>query len=110
MRESLPRNIHKLKAYQCGDEVFWSRKECLPIIWGVGKFRLFLAGEKFTLQTDNKLLTFFVRLVTETIEYLGGVYPYQGYNFVVKDIAGKENIMDDYLIDIIVRGIKYFVV
>ena len=26
-------------------------KECLAIIWGVGKFRLFLAGKKFVLQT-----------------------------------------------------------
>ena len=33
-------------------------KECLVIVWGVSKFRQYLAGKPFVLQTDHKPLTF----------------------------------------------------
>jgi hypothetical protein len=33
-------------------------KECLAIVWELNKFRGFLWGEKFTLMTDSKALTY----------------------------------------------------
>ena len=33
-------------------------KECLAIVWGVTKFRLFLGGKPFILYTDLKPLSF----------------------------------------------------
>ena len=33
-------------------------KECLSIVWGIIKFRLYLAGKPFILQTDHQPLTY----------------------------------------------------
>ena len=33
-------------------------KECLAIVWSVNKFRLFLMGKRFTLQTDHQPLAY----------------------------------------------------
>ena len=77
-------------------------KECLAIIWGVGKFRLFLAGKTFVLQTDHKPLTFLSTARYKNDRILRWSLSLQGYDFVVKDIAGKENVMADYLSRIIV--------
>ena len=81
---------------------FTLEKECLAIIWGVGKFCLFLAGKKFVLQTDHKLLTFLSMAHYKNDGILWWYLSLQGYDFVVKDIAGKENVMADYLSRIIV--------
>ena len=35
-----------------------TKKECLAIMWGISKFRLYLAGKLFVLQTDHQPLTF----------------------------------------------------
>ena len=77
-------------------------RECLAIIWGVGKFRLFLGGKKFVLQTDHKPLTFLSTARYKNDRILRWSLSLQGYDFVVKDIAGKENVMADYLSRIIV--------
>ena len=72
-------------------------KKCLAIIWEVGKFRLFLAGKKFVLQTDHKPLTFLSTAHYKNDRILRWFLSLQGYDFVVKDIAGKKNGMADYL-------------
>ena len=77
-------------------------KKCLTIIWGVGKFHLFLAGKKFVLQMDHKPLMFLSTACYKNDHRLRWSLSLQGYNFVVKDIAGKENVMADYLSHIIV--------
>ena len=33
-------------------------KECLAVVWGIKRFKLYLAGRKFTLQTDHKPLKY----------------------------------------------------
>ena len=68
-------------------------KECLVIIWGVGRFWLFLAGKKFVLQTDHKLLTFLSTAHYKNNRILRWSLSLQGYEFVVirrqANLAGK---------------------
>ena len=33
-------------------------KECLAVVWGIRHFKLYLAGKRFTLQTDHKPLKY----------------------------------------------------
>ena len=81
---------------------FTLEKECLAIIWRVGKFHLFLAGKKFVLQTDHKPLTFLSTTRYKNDHILRLSLSLQGYYFVVNDIASKENVIADYLSRIIV--------
>ena len=35
-----------------------TEKECLSVVWGIKRFKLCLAGRRFTLLTDNKPLKY----------------------------------------------------
>ena len=35
-----------------------TEKECLAVVWGIRCFKLYLAGERLTLQTDHKPLKY----------------------------------------------------
>ena len=69
---------------------FMLKKECLAIIWSVGKFYLFSAGEKFILQADHKPLSFLSMTCYKDNCLLKCSLSLQRYDFVVKDIGGKE--------------------
>jgi len=72
-------------------------KECLAIVWGVRKFRLFLAGTQFILQTDHKLLSYLNQAKFQNEYVMRWAPALQGYDYHVEDIPGKDNIMADYL-------------
>ena len=92
--------------------LFWSRKlktaeqnyatierECLAIVEGVRKFKNYLYGAKFILETDHQPLTFLKGYsnnckngrLTRWSLFL------QDYNFQISYIPGKENVTADYL-------------
>ena len=72
-------------------------KECLAIVWTLKKLDRYLWGQKFTLQTDHKPLTFLTSAVFKNNRILGWSLAMQGYSFNVKEIAGKDNILADIL-------------
>ena len=72
-------------------------KECLAIVWAVTKFRLFLSGEKFILQTDHKPLTYLNSAKFQNDRIMRWSLSLQNYDYRVEDIPGKDNCLADYL-------------
>ena len=77
-------------------------KDCLTIVWGVSKFRLCLAGKPFILQTDHQPLTFLSDAKFKNDRIVRWAFALQMYNYTVADIPGKDNVLADYLIRIVI--------
>ena len=72
-------------------------KERLGIVWGVPKFRLYLAGKPFVLQTDHQLLAYINKTKYQNDRIMRWALALQGYDYTVQDIPGKDNVAADYL-------------
>ena len=71
-------------------------KECLAVVWGIKKFKLYLAG-RFTLQTDHKPLKYLKEVSYQTDRVFRWSVAVQEYSFRVEDIPGKKNVGADFL-------------
>ena len=72
-------------------------KECLAVVWGIKRFKLYLAGRRFTLQTDHKPLKYLKEASYQNDRVFQWAVAVQEYSFRVEDIPGKENIGADFL-------------
>ena len=72
-------------------------KECLGIVWGITKFRLYLAGKPFILQTDHQHLAYINKTKYQNDRIMRWALSLQGYDYTVQDIPGKDNVAADYL-------------
>ena len=71
-------------------------RECLAIVWGVQRFRLYLAGRKFLLQTDHKPLVFMREAAYRNDRVFRWAMALQGYQFQLQEIPGKDNVGADF--------------
>ena len=71
-------------------------KECLGIVWGVTKFRLYLAGKPFILQTNHQPLAYINKTKYQNDRIMRWALALQGYDYTVQDIPGKDNVAADY--------------
>ena len=71
-------------------------KECLAAVWGIRRFKLYLAGKRFTLQTDHKPLKYLKDAAYQNDRVFRWVMAVQEYSFLVEDFPGKENIGADF--------------
>ena len=72
-------------------------KECLAIVWGITKFRLYLVGKTFILQTDHKPLSYLNQAKFHNDRVMRWALALQEYDYRVEDIPGKDNVVADYL-------------
>ena len=72
-------------------------KECLAVVWGIKRFKLYLAGRRFTLKTDHKPLKYLKDASYQNDRVFQWAVAVQEYSFRVEGIPGKENIGADYL-------------
>ena len=72
------------------------KKECLAVVWGIRRFKLYLAGKRLTLQTDHKPLKYLKDAAYQNDRVFRWALAVQEYSFHVEDIPGKENIGADF--------------
>ena len=72
-------------------------KECLAVVWCIKRFKLYLAGRRFTLQTDHKPLKYLKDPSYQNNRVFRWAVAVQEYSFRVEDIPGRDNIGADFL-------------
>ena len=72
-------------------------KECLAIVWGVQKFRQYLYGHTFTVQTDHRPLQYLQQAKTTNSRLMRWALQLQPFSIHVQNIPGKENVPADFL-------------
>ena len=66
-------------------------------MWGITKFRLYLAGKPFILQTDHPPLAYINKTKYQNDCIIRWIVALQGYDYTVQDIPEKDNVASDYL-------------
>ena len=72
-------------------------KECYAIVWAVNKFREYLLGKEFVLQTDHQPLVYLNKFKNLNGRLMRWSLALQNFSFVVDYIKGSENVGADML-------------
>ena len=72
-------------------------KECLGIIWGIEKFRKYLYGVEFLLETNHKPLSYLQTAKVLNPRIMRWAMRLQPYRFRIVAIRGQDNLGADYL-------------
>ena len=72
-------------------------RECLAIIFSVGKLALHLSNTKFTLQTDQRALQYLNHCTYKNSRLTRWSILLQEFKFDVQHIPGTQNLLADYL-------------
>ena len=77
-------------------------EKCLAIVWGVSKFRLYLAGKPFVLHTDHQPLSFLKDAKFQNNRIMQWALTLQEYDYTMKNIPGNDNVIANYLSHLVV--------
>ena len=72
-------------------------RECLAIVWAIKKFRVYLYGVEFVLQTDHQALQFIDRTKYDTNKVMRWALFLQNYHIKYQCTKGKDCIGSDCL-------------
>ncbi len=72
-------------------------RECLAIVWAIQKFRVYLYGREFILQTDHQPLIYLNRTKFLNDRIMRWAMSLQSYPMRIESIKGSENVGADYL-------------
>jgi hypothetical protein len=70
--------------------------ECLAVVWGCEKFRVYLEHKEFTLHTDNQDLSWLLKHVKEVGRIARWILQLAPFKFKVVHISGKSNVVADW--------------
>ena len=69
-------------------------KECLAIVWSIGKFQRYLYGKPFLLETDHQPLVYLSKAKVSNARLMRWALSMQPYRFRIVAIKGSDNIGD----------------
>ena len=72
-------------------------KECLAVVWGCERFRVYLEHKEFTLHTDNHALSWLLKHVKELGRLGRWILRLAPFKFKVVHTQGKVNVVADCL-------------
>ena len=72
-------------------------RECLAIMWGIGKFDRYLFGKQFVIETDHCGLQYMKEGRMKNARVMRWSLALQNYCFKVNYIKGCNNVVSDYL-------------
>ena len=72
-------------------------QECFGVVFGIRKFYPYLYGRDFVVETDHHPLRFLDRIRPLSRRLTAWAMELQSHCFTVRSIAGKENVVADYL-------------
>ena len=78
-------------------------------MWGMTKFRLYLAGKSFILQADHKPLSYFNLAKFQNDRIMRWALALLEYDYKVESIPGKDNVAADYLSRIIGGDVMLYI-
>ena len=72
-------------------------KECLGIVWAIGKLRIYLYGREFVILTDHHPLTCLNHSGIKNSRLMRWSMFLQDWSFRIEAIRGSDNVIADYL-------------
>ena len=72
-------------------------RECLALVWAVGRFQCYLYGREFVLQTDHQPLIYINKCKITNGRLMRWALALQPYKFNIEAIKGVHNVGADYM-------------
>ena len=72
-------------------------KECLAVVWGIGKFYRYLFGREFILETDHQPLAYMSKAKVANSRIMRWALSLQPFRMTIRAIKGCDNVGADYL-------------
>ena len=72
-------------------------RECLALVWGIGKFQVYLEGREFILETDHQPLVYINQAKCINSRIMRWALSLQPFRFRIEAIPGSENVGADFL-------------
>ncbi|XP_069972952.1 uncharacterized protein [Penaeus vannamei] len=72
-------------------------EECLSIVWAIHKFKLYLYGKEFIIQTDQRPLVYLRNMKNTNGRLMRWALALQCYTYSIDYIKGRENVGADVL-------------
>lgn len=96
-KSARPLGYYSKKISQCEQRYSVTDKEALAVILSCRHFHHYLWGTSFEIQTDHQPLTNIFRRKTKSPRVTRWMLEMREYNFRVKYVKGKENVVADHL-------------